>query len=90
MKMGHSKIIDEYDITLDSRKRVTLKCKPKYSRYHVKIFKSGVVVMVPQKIVVSDDISENTLNMIYSSIRSLNAGKVSEPLDLKRIKKDVQ
>ncbi len=78
-------IAHEYDITLDSKKRVTVRGDVEYSNYHVKKLKNGVIVMEPRELKIPDDISENTLKMIYSSVKNFNNNK-SKPIDFDKLR----
>ena len=80
-------LLKEYDTVLDSKKRMTIRGKVKYKNYHVKEFKNGIIVLEPRELKIPDDISENTLNMIYSSITNFKKGKVGKPLDFSKYSK---
>lgn len=77
----------EYDTVLDSRKRVTIRGNIDTQNYHIKKFKNGVIVMEPRELVKPKTISEDSLNMIYNSVRNFKAGKKGKPVDLERINK---
>jgi len=47
-----AEVIEEYDVTLDAKKRVPILFTPKYDRYHVSEFKNGIVVLEPRELVV--------------------------------------
>ncbi len=77
----------EYDTVLDAKKRVTIRGKAKYKNFHVKEFSNGIIVLEPRELKVPDDISENTLKMVYSSIKNFKKGKVGSHLDFSKYKK---
>jgi len=71
----------EYDTVLDTKKRITIRGEIKYKNFHVKKFKNGVIVLEPRELKIPDDISENTLKVIYSSVKNLKKGKAGSRLD---------
>lgn len=76
-------VVKEYDAKLDSKKRITIRGS-KYEHYRVQIKKDGTLILKPQILVDLGSISENTLKMIESSIKSLKEGIASEPIDLSK------
>ena len=59
----------------------------KKNRCHVKVFDSGRIVMTPRVLARPEELSKNTLRMIYSSIRNLKKGKAGSTVEFKKYKK---
>jgi hypothetical protein len=74
-------IIQEYDAKLDSKHRCVIHGIPSFDRYHVKVFGSGKIEMTPRVLASPEELSENTLKMIYSSIRNLKDGNAGSTID---------
>jgi hypothetical protein len=85
-----TKVLKEYDTTLDTKHRFTLRGVSKqaadYKNYHVKIYDDGKIVMEPRVLVDPKLISKRTLQMMDRGIKNFSKGKVSEPLDIKKLK----
>ena len=71
----------EYDATLDSKNRFTLRGSP-FNHYHVKHFKSGRVVLEPRVLARPDQLSKKTLRMLDRSIQNFAKGVVGKAIDL--------
>ncbi len=74
-------IIQEYDAKLDSKRRCVIHGIPAFDRYHVKVFGNGRIEMTPRVLASPEELSENTLKMIYSSIRNLQKGDAGSAVD---------
>ena len=70
-----------YQAHLDAKKRLTLR-GAKYDYYEVQEYDNGIILLEPRELVRPTEISKQTLQMMDESIRNLNAGKVSAPIDL--------
>lgn len=68
-------VIDEYDVSLDEKKRCVIRGIPKISKYHVQVYKTGRIVMDPMVLVPLKNLSEETRSMLISSIKNLQEGK---------------
>ena len=64
-----------------AKKRLTLR-GAKYDYYEVQEYDNGIILLEPRELVRPEEISKRTLQMMDESIRNLNAGKVSAPIDL--------
>lgn len=73
--------IKNYDVHIDSKKRVTLR-GANYSYYNVKEFDNGCIVLEPRELVLPDMISEESLKYMDKAIRNFKSNKVSNPIDL--------
>lgn len=87
MSTGIDTIDIEYDTVLDNRKRVTIRGNIDTSNYHIKKFNNGMIVMEPRELVRPKTISEDSLNMIYNSVKNFKAGRKGKPVDLEKINK---
>ena len=74
-------IKSRYQPHLDAKKRLTLR-GAKYDYYEVQEYDNGIILLEPRELVRPEEISKRTLQMMDESIRNLNAGKVSAPIDL--------
>ena len=70
-----------YHAHLDAKKRLTLR-GAKYEYYEVREYDNGVILLEPRELVLPDNISKRTLQMMDESIRNLDAGNVSAPIDI--------
>ena len=70
-----------YQAHLDAKNRLTLR-GAKYDYYEVQEYDNGIILLEPRELVRPEEISKRTLQMMDESIRNLNAGKVSAPIDL--------
>ncbi len=74
-------IVKTYDAKLDSKKRLTIR-GTKYEFYRIQEFADGTLVLKPRILVDPDELSENSLAMMDSSIENFKKGKVSKPIDV--------
>ena len=72
---------NDYIAHLDARRRLTLR-NPQYSYYQVKEFDNGCILLEPRELIVPEQISAKTLQMMDESVANFKAGMVSEPIDL--------
>ena len=70
-----------YQAHLDSKKRLTLR-GAKYEYYEVREYDNGIILLEPRELVPPVELSKRTLQMMDESIRNLDAGNVSAPIDL--------
>ena len=70
-----------YQAHLDAKKRLTLR-GAKYDYYEVREYDNGIILLEPRELTCPVEISKRTLQMMDESIRNLDAGKVSAPIDL--------
>jgi hypothetical protein len=77
-----TKLLKEYNIELDKKKRITIRGNTGFKNYHVCIFNDGKVVMEPRVLVKPFEISEATLRMMDSAMENFAKGIVSEPVDV--------
>lgn len=73
--------IKNYDVHIDSKKRVTLR-GAMYSYYNVKEYENGCIMLEPRELTIPDTLSVRTLRDMDHIISSFKAGKVSSPIDL--------
>lgn len=74
-------VIKDYDVHLDSKKRVTLR-GARYQYYNVREYENGCIMLEPRELITPDSISARTLKEMDQSIQNFKLGKVSEPIDL--------
>ena len=85
-----AELLKEYDTTLDSKSRITVRWQSKkslFKNYHVKIYKDGHVVLEPRVLVHPDQISKKTLKMMDMAIDNYAKGNRSEPIDIDAMRK---
>ncbi len=70
-----------YQAHLDTKKRLTLR-GAKYDYYEVHEYDNGIILLEPRELVRPPELSKRTLQTMDESIRNLNAGSVSAPIDL--------
>ena len=75
--------VKTYDAKLDNKKRLTIRCT-KYDFFRILEFDDGILVLKPRILVDPDDLSENTLDMMDSSIKSFKRRNVSKPIDIQK------
>lgn len=80
-------VLQEYDTKLDNKCRCIIHGISSFDRYHVKVFKNGKVEMTPRVLASPEELSENTLRMIYSSAKNFKKGKVGSAVDFEEYKK---
>ena len=73
--------VREYDAKLDAKKRVTLR-SVLFDYYHVTEYDDGRIMMEPRELVAPFQISANSLDMMDASVKNMQAGNVSDALDL--------
>ncbi len=78
-------ILKEYDAKIDSKKRLSIRSNS-YKYYHVKEYEDGCIILEPRVLVEPFSISDNTLQMLDSSVSNLKEGIVSEAIDLSDFK----
>ena len=78
MIMGELK---DYTAHIDAKKRITLR-GARYDYYNVREYENGCIILEPRELKRPDSISLATLRMMDESIKNLDAGKVSDPIDL--------
>jgi hypothetical protein len=79
-------ILQEYDAKLDNKHRCVIHGIPAFDRYHIKVFESGKIELTPQVLVNPEELSENSLRMIYSSIRNMKKGVSGSVVDFEKHK----
>ena len=79
-------VLQEYEAKLDNKHRCAIHGIPSFNRYHVKVFDTGRIEMTPRVLARPEDLSKNTLRMIYGSIRNLKKGKAGSTVDFKKYK----
>ena len=77
-------ILQEYDAKLDNKHRCIIHGMPFFDRYHVKVFDNGKIEMVPRVLASPEDLSKNTLRMIYGSVRNLKKGKAGSTVNFEK------
>jgi len=75
-----SSVIKQYDTKVDSKNRLTIR-DSNFDYYHVVVFDNGTIELQPRVLVDPEYISKNTLKMMDESIKNLENGNVSEPID---------
>lgn len=75
------KVIAEYDVKRDDRKRITLR-RPRFEYYHATEYADGRVLLEPRELRVPETISRRTLNDIDAGIRNLEYGKAGDEFEL--------
>jgi hypothetical protein len=78
------KIIEEYDAKLDNKQRCVVHGIPAFDRYHVRVFNSGKIELMPRVLASTDELSANTLRMLYGSIKSFKKGKAGSAVDFEK------
>ena len=73
--------VKEYDAKLDSKRRITLRSSH-FEYYHVREMSDGTILLEPRELTAPFQISANTLSMMDTSVKNLQAGNVSAPVDL--------
>ena len=74
-------VLKEYDVHLDSKRRVTLRGTVN-DYYAVRLFSDGTVVMEPRVLTHPANVSAKVLRMMDRAVRNLKEGKVSPAIDL--------
>ena len=73
--------LKDYTAHIDAKKRITLR-GARYDYYNVREYENGCIILEPRELKRPDSISVATLRMMDESITNLDAGKVSDPIDL--------
>ncbi|MCI7540164.1 MAG: hypothetical protein MSA50_06175 [Veillonellaceae bacterium] len=73
--------LKDYTAHIDAKKRITLR-GARYDYYNVREYENGCILLEPRELKRPDSISVATLRMMDESIMNLDAGKVSDPIDL--------
>ena len=75
------KIIEDYDIAADAKKRISLRgAKTKY--FHVSALSNGAYLLEPRVLVPPRAVSARSLKMLERSLANLKKGLASPPIDL--------
>jgi DNA-binding transcriptional regulator/RsmH inhibitor MraZ len=85
-----AELLKEYDTTLDSKSRITVRAQSKkslYKNYHVKIYNDGHIVLEPRVLVHPDQISKKTLKMMDLAVDNYAKGNRSEPVNIDEMRK---
>lgn len=86
-----TKLLTEYDATLDSKKRFVIRGLPNFNHFHVKVFKDPnreeyTLKMEPRVLASLDQLSEKTLRMMDSAMENYAKGNVGDVIDLTKMK----
>ena len=76
-----AKVLKEYDIKLDSKKRVTIR-NPQYDYYHIKELDNGCIILEPRQLVEPFPLSEDLTKQINEDTDNVKKDIVSSPVDL--------
>ena len=74
-------VVKDYDVHIDSKKRVTLR-GAKYQYYNVREYENGGIMLDPRELITPEEISSKTLASMDQAIRNFKLGQVSNPVDL--------
>ena len=74
-------ILEEYEAKLDAKRRCVIHGIPAFDHFHVKAFASGRIEMTPGVLAKPEELSENTLRTIYSSVNNLKKGNAGKAVD---------
>ena len=72
--------LKDYTAHIDAKKRITLR-GARYDYYNVREYENGCIILEPRELKRPDSISVATLRMMDESIKNLDAGRVSDPID---------
>ena len=93
--MSKPSVLQEYDASLDSKKRCVIKGLARISRYHVTIMRTGQVILEPRVLAAPEDLSADARSMLLGSIDNLKTGKAGayfkpeeDPELLSRVRKE--
>lgn len=70
-----------YDAKVDAKRRITLR-NARFEYYNVREYQDGSILLEPRELAVPFSVSEKTLAMMDVSMKNLQSGVVSEPVDL--------
>jgi hypothetical protein len=76
-----AKVVAEYDVKRDDRKRITLR-RPKFEYYHAIEYADGRVLLEPRELREPETLSRRTWNDIEAGIRNVDQGKAGEEFEL--------
>lgn len=76
-----AKVIGEYDLKADSKRRVTLRSS-EYTYWHAVEFDDGRVMLEPRVLQPPDMISKRALAHMDEAIRQMDEGTVGDEFDL--------
>lgn len=77
-------VINNYDVHIDSKKRVTLR-GARYQFYNVREYDNGCIMLEPRELAIPKEISSRILSSMDQAIRNFKLGQVSDPVDLSGI-----
>ena len=73
--------VKNYDVHIDSKKRVTLR-GARYQYYNVREYDNGCIILEPRELAIPEEISSRTLSIMDQAIRNFKRSQVSDPVDL--------
>lgn len=76
-----AKVIAEYDVKRDDRKRITLR-RSEFEYYHATEYADGRVLLEPRELRIPDSISRRALNAMDEGMRNLERGEVGDEFEL--------
>ena len=79
-----AKVISEYDLKADSKRRVTLRSSA-YTYWHAIEFDDGRVMLEPRVLQVPATISARTLAQMDEAMRQMAAGTIGDEFDLSEV-----
>jgi hypothetical protein len=85
-----AELLKEYDTSLDSKNRITVRSQSKkevFRNYHVKVFVDGRILLEPRVLVHPSMISEKTLKMMDTAMANYSKGVRSKPVDMEKVRK---
>lgn len=83
-----SELLKEYDTTLDTKRRITVRSIHKvFKNYHVRIFNDGRILMEPRVLVDPKYISKRTLKMMDSAVDNYAKGIRSKAVNTAEMRK---
>lgn len=78
------RVINEYDLKADSKRRVTLRSS-EYQYWHAREFADGRILLEPRELRAPDTISVRTLAHMDEAMRQMAAGNVGDEFDLSEV-----
>jgi hypothetical protein len=82
-----TQVLKEYDAKLDTKRRCVIHGLRSFNRYHVRVYADGTVQMQPRVLASPQELSANTLRMLYGSIKNLKKGKAGAAVDFAKYAK---
>ncbi len=79
-----AKVIREYDVKADSKRRVTLRSS-EYTYWHAFEFDDGRVMLEPRVLQPPKTISARTLAQMDEAMRQIASGNVGDEFDLSEV-----